>query len=289
MRALGVCLLIIGSACSKPPPTAVITPPKPPQEKTPEPEPKPQEPAPIDEKALAISPVDEPEWPMLKGDDEIRKAGGAPMPGGGYQIEKKGTPAIVVPGRILMNSGLIELLGCAEGGKEHETILRLECDIQILNTALILSHFSGGPVPKKLGQKGDQGSRLMVLVQWKVKDKVITHRAEDLVISVKRRGLMPRVGWTYVGALVEVENAVTPNAKEKQKVLAATGSRSLITTWRDPSTILDNPLPDAVDDMAFAANSVVLPEQGTAVTIIVRGPTKDEADAIAKLEAELAK
>jgi hypothetical protein len=287
MRPLWLCLLILGAACDKPATPPPIAPaPNLPLPVAPQDPPKQDS---IDEKALAIAVVDEPEWPLLKSDEDIKKAGGSPMPGGGYHIERKGVPAVVVPGKILLNRGIIELLGCAEGGKEHETVLRLECDIQALNLALILSRFTGGPVPQKLTQEGDQGSRLLVLIQWKANDKIVTHRAEDLIISLKTRGTMPRVGWTYVGAFVEVENAITPNSKEKQKVLAATGSRSLITTWRDPSTLLDNPLPDAVDDSAYAANHVVLPDPGTPIAIIVRGPTKEESTAIMNLEKALAK
>jgi hypothetical protein len=291
MRTFGLCLLLGVMACDKPVAVAPppVVPPPPLVSTTTPPTQDPPRQDPIDEKSLAVDAVTEPEWPLLKSDEEIRKAGASPMPGGGYHVEKKGVPSVIVPGKVLMTRGVIELLGCAEGGKEHESILRLDCDIQALNLALILSRFTGGPVPEKLGQEDKQGSRIVVLIQWKDGDKVVTHRAEDLVINLKRRSTMPRVGWTYVGAFVEVENAVTPNAKEKQKVLAATGSRSLITTWRDGSTLLDNPLPDAVDDTAYAANHVVLPPSGTVVSVILRGPTKDESGAIATLEKELAK
>jgi hypothetical protein len=243
----------------------------------------------IDEKALAVKPVEEPEWPLPGDEAGVRKLGYVPLPGGGYQYEKRVKEVIesgvVVPGRILMNRGVIELLACAEGGKEHESVLRIDCDIQALDLALRLSGYKNGPVPEALGEEGNQGQRLVALVQWKSGEKTVTYRAEDLVISVKRRGPMPRVGWTYVASFVEVDNPGAP--KKKTPVLAATGTRSLITTWRDPSSILDNPLPDAVDDTAFAANHVVLPDAGTRVAVILRAPTKGEQEGILKVEKEL--
>jgi hypothetical protein len=294
VRTLTLCLLVVVGCNRRPPtPPPTVVPPAPvpttsPSNPHPHTDPQdPDAPKPIDEKDLAVAAIAEPEWTLHATEDDIKKAGGSPIPGGGYHIEKKNVATVVVPARVIISRGLIEVLGCAEGGKEHESVLRIETDIQALNLALILSRFTAGPVPEKLGQEGNQGSRVLVLVQWKHDGKLVTHRAEDLVINVKRRGPMPRVGWTYVGAFVEVENPIAPNKKEKQKVLAATGSRSLITTWRDPSTLLDNPLPDAIDDTAYAANHVLLPESGTVVALIVRAPTKDESAAITKLEGEL--
>lgn len=249
-----------------------------------------------DDKKLAVPAVEEPEWPLPAAEEEIRKLGHSPIPGGGYQFEKRAADGTtvsgaVVPGRIMMNQGLIELLGCGEGGKEHESVLRIDCDIQSLDLALTLSGFRKGPVPAKIGQAGAQGARLVVLVQWKEKDKVVTRRAEDLVVSYRRGTPMPRTGWTYVAELVEVEDAAVPGKKTGRRVLAATGTRSLLTvSWNDGrggSTLLDNPMPEANDDTSYGANHVVLPAMGTPVAVILRAPTAAEREEIAKVEKDL--
>jgi len=52
--------------------------------------------------------------------------------------------------------------------------------------------------------------------------------------------------------------STSPKGEKKHKVLAATGSRSLITTFRDRTALLDNPLEEAVDDTLFGSNYMLL-------------------------------
>jgi hypothetical protein len=61
-----------------------------------------------------------------------------------------------------------------------------------------------------------------------------------------------------------------------------------VTTFRDRSALLDNPLPEAEDDTQFAANYAILPKSGTPVRIIFRPPTEAERREIAALEKTVA-
>ena len=72
--------------------------------------------------------------------------------------------------------------------------------------------------------------------------------------------------------------------KVNHRVLWASTSRSLITTWRDQTSLLDNPLPDAVDDALYIANHHLLPPGGTPVLIFFRAPTDKERAAILEIE-----
>lgn len=240
------------------------------------------------EAPLHVSPVDEPAMPVSI--EEAKKLGYSAMKGGGYKFEREdGTEGVAVPGKILLNRGVIELFACGTGGKEHESVVRIDCDIHSLDGALTLCGFRRGKLPAKSGEK-EQGDRLIVLVQWKDGDRVVTHRAEDLILHARREAPMPRVGWTFVGAWVDVLDPLsTPNERKSYPVLAAAASKSLMTTFRDSSTLLDNPIPDAVDDTLYAANFEVAPPPGTPVLVIVRAPTKREREEIAKLEEEWSK
>ena len=65
----------------------------------------------------------------------------APIQGGGFIFERRDVDGkriggVVVPGVVLVTKGLVELFGCGEGGKEHETVMRLESNIQALDLAL---------------------------------------------------------------------------------------------------------------------------------------------------------
>lgn len=242
-----------------------------------------------DDEKYRVKPVDEPAMPVSQ--DDAKKAGHLLMKGGGYIFNRDGVDGVAVPGTILMNRGVVELFACGVGGKEHESVVRIECDIQSLDFALTSCAFKRGDVPKKLSEKAEQGDRLIVLIQWRTKDDhVVTHRAEDLIVHIQRQSPMPRVGWTYVGGWVEVADPMsTPKEKKSYKILAAASSRSLMTTFRDASSLLDNPIPDAVDDTLYAANPIVAPAAGTSALVLLRKPTKAEIEEISKVEKELSK
>lgn len=248
---------------------------------------------------LAVKPVEgEPTWPDPSDEKEVDQRGFVKFPGG-YQYERRdaqgkvtGTGA-VVEGMVIMNREIIELLACAEGsGKEHESALRLHCDVSSLDLAFAFCGFQRGPNPERLNDPTvPQGARLIVLVQWTDEQgKAVTHRAEDVVISIKRESAMPRVGWSYVGTMRTVEDLASLGGKKPNRVLSASESRLVITTWRFVGySLLENPLEEADDDTMFAANYEVLPEPGTKVRVIFRAPTEVEWREIAALEAELAK
>jgi hypothetical protein len=243
---------------------------------------------------LVVPAIDEPDV-ALDGKTSERPDFVAPIQGGGFIFErrdadKKRISGLVIPGIIMVNRGLVELFGCGEGGKEHETVFRLETNVQALDLALTSAGFKRGNLPTKTDLNlADQGSRVLILAQWLDKDgKLVTHRSEDLVVSFRRNSTMPRVGWTYVGHWIEVADPTSPKGDKKHKVLAANGSRSLVTTFRDRTALLDNPLEEAVDDTLFGANYMLLPKPGTPVRIIFRSPTAAERNEIADLEKKIA-
>lgn len=239
--------------------------------------------------------VDEPAMPLDEKEGE--KFNYLPLPNkGGFMFERPGPDGkpvggVVVPGHILVRRGLVELFGCGEWGRTHETIVVIDTDIQSLDTALTLAGLRRGALPRKFGgEDSQQGSRVIILVQWEDKDgRTVTYRSEDLVISLKRKSTMPRVGWTYVGRWTEVADAGEGEGGRRQKILACTGTRSLVTTFRDRTALLDNPLPEAEDDTQFAANYMVLPPSGTPVRVIFRSPVGAELKEILEVERECAK
>src|SRR5688572_9580368 len=144
---------------------------------------------------FVVAPLEgEPLWPSPADEKEVARRGFVPFKGG-YQYELvddtgKATQAgVVVDGRILLDHGVIELLGCGEHGKEHESILRLEADVQGLDLALNLCGFKRGPIPGRLNDPDVmQGSRVLVFLQWENENKkTVTHRAEDCVVHIQRK------------------------------------------------------------------------------------------------------
>jgi hypothetical protein len=245
---------------------------------------------------LLVPPVLEPEMPL---DDQVERRPGvvAVLPGGaGYLFERrdesgKKLSGVVVPGIIMVTRGMVELFGCGLGGKEHETVLRLESDVQALDLALTSAGFKRGRLPTDAARKDlPVGSRVVILVQWTGPDgKLLTHRSEDLVVSIRRHTAMPRVGWTYVAQWAEVLDPTDPKGQRRHRQLAAANTQSYVATFRDRSALLDNPLEEAVDDTVYAANWMVLPKPGTPVRVIFRTPTAAETAEIEALEKAIEK
>lgn len=242
---------------------------------------------------FSVEPSAEPEAPPEPASDqEAQKIGGMLLPGGGYwyALRDKQTgrdvPRIVLPGVVGINSGFIEVFATL-GPKDHESVLRVFCDVHTVDIAVSsILKVRRGSYPEKYGEADpSDASRILIFVQWKNDDgKVVTYRAEDLLIDVKHDRTFPRVGWVYLGQWHETQHPVT---RREVKMLRAALSKLLVTTFRDPYSLIDNALKeeDATDDI-FAANMFVLPSPGKNVSVILRKPTEEELKAIKKTEQD---
>lgn len=171
---------------------------------------------------------------------------------------------IEAPGNICLNQGLIEYLACAPGGKEHESLLRLECKPQDLYVALqTLGLKPGKGVEYQGEQKAPTGDMVYLVVEWQQENKTLRYRAEDLIWNVYDKTIMKRTGWVFVGSQF-VEDPVTG-----ERHFRASLERNIAATYHDPSAILDHPLSTGADDTTYEANGRLLPEVGTPVKLLV--------------------
>jgi hypothetical protein len=205
---------------------------------------------------------------------------------------------VEVAGRIAIQRNLVELFACGEGGKVHETVVVIEGQPSHLHIALQFLGFSDGGQTKGLRKirteedgktvekevevveengpnfLGDPrkpvGDRVIVTVAWTDEGKEHRVRAEDMIWERTRGRSMPRSGWIFTGSRT-VQNPMT--GKDE---FAADHSQTVMTTWHDPDSLLDNPLPDGGDDEVYFANPDVVPSPGTPVVIEFRKPSEQE-------------
>jgi hypothetical protein len=114
---------------------------------------------------------------------------------------------------------------------------------------------------------------VVVWVEWKDREgRTVRHRAEELVLNVKTKKSMEQTGWVFVGS------RFVPDETSGKEVYAAALTGAVITTYHDPTTVLDNPAPTGEDDTLFAANQAILPPAGTPVQVVVEpeGPKVPE-------------
>lgn len=188
----------------------------------------------------------------------IQKIGDDQYQLGNARIDAKAR-VITLPGKINMQKGMIELIACAPGGKAHESVLMIDVVPYHLQVALILLglNYVGG-----LSVQGDtvtpKGDLVDVNVTWKTAaGQDTTVRAEDLAWDIPRKASMRHTSWVFTGS------------KMSDGKYMADMEKSLITTYRDPFTILDNPLSTGSDDEVYRVNDSITPPKGTPVTVTI--------------------
>ena len=172
---------------------------------------------------------------------------------------------ITIPGKVNMHKGMIELLACGPGGKTHESVLVLDVAPYHLQVALLLLglQYVGG-----LAYQGDphtpKGDSVEVWVKWKDGDKYTSVRGEDLVWDIPRNQHMEHTPWIFVGSMMS------------DGKFMADVEKSLITTYHDPLTILDNPLIAGGDDTLYRVNEDLVPAKGTPVEVTIKAVSKEK-------------
>ena len=190
--------------------------------------------------------------------DQISKIGDHLYKLGSLKINSE-SKEIIIPGKVNMQKGMIELLACGPGGKVHESVLLLDVIPYHLHVGLLLLglKFGGG-----LEYQGDpntpMGDSLEVWVRWTSNDRDTIVKGEDLVWDIPRNKSMEHTYWVFAGSKV-VEGKYMADIE-----------KSIITTYHDPFTIIDNPLALGGDDELYRVNEKITPAKGTPVEVIIR-------------------
>jgi hypothetical protein len=164
---------------------------------------------------------------------------------------------LTVSGWINMNEGMVELLACGPKGKLHESVLVLDIEPYHLQVALLLLGLKPGGGLKYQGDPGTpMGDSLFVYVSWEKSDgNHIRVRGEDLIYDIIKKKHMERTEWVFSGS------------RFIDSTFMAALEQSYITTFHDPNTIIDNPLPTGGDDTLYEVNKSLVPPVNTKVTV----------------------
>jgi hypothetical protein len=166
---------------------------------------------------------------------------------------------ISMAGKVNMDHGIVELLACAPGGKVHESVLVLDVVPYHFQVALLLLGLKpGGGLEYQGDPRTPTGDSVDVIVSWTQADTQVSVRAEQLVWDLQQKTAMQTTPWIFVGS------------KVVDGTFLADVERSLITTYHDPTAILDNPLPSGGNDEISVVNRELIPPVGTPVVVTVR-------------------
>lgn len=174
-----------------------------------------------------------------------------------------------VDGWVNQSAGIVEVFACAPGGKTHEAVVVLDCVPSGLHAGLLALGLEPG-APARERPDGERtaprGDRVEILVRWRdAAGKQCVARAEDWVGLAESERTMPRSGWVFTGSFVQSADDGSENG-----TFAADRVKTLASTYRDETTVLENPAEAAFDDTRYVANGRVVPPVGTRITAIFR-------------------
>jgi len=175
--------------------------------------------------------------------------------------------ALEVPGWVNMREGLVEVFACAPGGKTHEAVVVIDCVPSALHAGLIALGLEPG-TPAEVGTDGEYrmptGDGVVISLRWEDEAGAPrTARAEDWIWDALQEQSMPHCSWIFAGSFLQ------DTGKESQ-TYAANYIKSIVTTYHDASSILENPLSQGVDDTVYYSNDKAVPPVGTTVTVVFR-------------------
>ena len=168
---------------------------------------------------------------------------------------------ITVHGEINIASDdtIIEFFACGTRGPSHESILMLDTEPLFLFTALGLLDLEAGMNLEVQGDPRDpEGSHVQIWVEWEQGNKVVSRPARDLVWNVMSGQPMQKTHWVFTGGRL-AKNQLTSQL-----------THNIIAVYRDPDSLINNPLPGGTDDRTYLVNTDVVPPKGTKVKVIIR-------------------
>jgi len=163
-----------------------------------------------------------------------------------------------MPGKVNMQKGIIEVLACVPGGKLHESILEINIIPYYLQVSLLLIGLQSAESKEyKDDNRPFKGDEVEIWVKWEENNQQKLIRAEELVWNSAKAVPMEKTNWIFTGS--KIENGV----------FMADRIKSLITTYNDQFTIIDNPLIEGNNDEIFRANEKIVPAKWTAIELII--------------------
>ncbi|MCM2285024.1 MAG: YdjY domain-containing protein [Desulfobacula sp.] len=168
---------------------------------------------------------------------------------------------VLVDGEVNQQDGIVEYLACGEAGKLHESVLKLIAEPFDLQIAMLLLGLEPGINRfKQQGHQGiPEGDSIEIWVSWiNPEKKLVTYRAEDLLLDKRTDQSMEKTHWIYTGSQIV-------NGRFMAQV-----EQSIVATYHDPYAMIGHPLPSGEDDTRYWANKNVLPPKGMPVKFRIR-------------------
>ncbi len=166
---------------------------------------------------------------------------------------------VTLPARVNMQKGLIEVFLCSRGGKVHESIFVTDVIPYYLQVALLMIGLEPSDPDQYQNRKAPlTGDPVQIDVTWEKDDEDVRYRAHELVWNMATESQMEETEWIFTGS------------RHVNGTFMADDIKSLITTYNDPFTIIDNPLATGSNDELYIVYEERVPLKETLVTISIK-------------------
>jgi len=178
---------------------------------------------------------------------------------------------------VCLREGPLEQFLCKKGTKEHEAIVRVDLDAELVHLAIIAAGGKPGTPTGFLDPKTEQakhtpatGSRVNVLVHYKKDGKLHTHAAQEWIWDIKRKAPIQHQ-WVFAGS-VFIKDPDNPNAKPYY----GANSGDIFSVSNFPYSTLEFPVAISKDDaqLTYEAKTEKIPPLTSKVWVLIEVPAK---------------
>lgn len=197
------------------------------------------------------------------------------MPGLYIQKQKR----IILDATVIFDQGPqdgLEAVACMPGGKNHESMLLLDCGKGALIKSLFIANFNltkdGVVCPQDSGLPA-RGYPVRVVMRWRP-DPVLEPDAwveRDVSTLVRDRASgrpYPPLPYMYTGSRFVTQTFTDDDGNEReQELFMLDNTKTLVTNYDEPDTLLVSPFPLSQFDVMFEVNSADSPAEDTKVEL----------------------
>lgn len=181
---------------------------------------------------------------------------------------------VVVDGQICLHEGQLEMFACPKGTKEHESLVSVNSNAQIIHTGLLaVGAKAGSPVKFDPTYVPAKGTVVEIVILWTDKDgKQHKTRAQEWIRNVKT-GKEMESSWVFAGS-----GFWTDESDGKRFYHGDSGDFVCVSNF--PTATLDLPVESSQinDALLFEVFKERVPPRGTKVRMVLI-PKLDEKDA----------
>jgi hypothetical protein len=171
---------------------------------------------------------------------------------------------------VCLREGPLEVFLCKKGTKEHEAIVRIDADAQLIHLALEAAGAEAGKPTQFVDPKTEEpkykpatGTKVNVTVHYTKGGKTFTHPAQDWIWDTKKKAPLAH-GWVFPGS-------ITITDPDNGRKFYGANSGDVISISNFPYSMLEIPVEISKDDanLTYDAKTDKIPPLFSKVWVIL--------------------